>query len=120
VLNSGHYRVRHDSKSKCTDRYSTLINHMSYYMLNGLTLMDLSVATELLKTFPSCNLRVFKQFSSFPKECISEKETGYVVFANQSLADDKNYPKLTTYAKTHNLRIDPYGQYLMVSARMQR
>jgi hypothetical protein len=77
--------------------------------------MQLSVAIKLLRTFPSCNLRIFKQFSGFPNG--GSAELGYVVFAPSSLLEDENYLELTAYAKTLNLTIEPYEQYLMVSGR---
>jgi hypothetical protein len=77
--------------------------------------MDLLAALKLLKAFPACNLRIFKQFSGFPDPFSQESESGYVVFADSSLVDEACYCEFRDYASTCGLTITPFGQHLMIS-----
>jgi hypothetical protein len=77
--------------------------------------MDLLAALNLVKAFPACNLRIFKQFSGFPNSFSKEAESGYVVFADPSLVNEPGYCALKDYAEACNLNITPFGQYLMIS-----
>ena len=76
--------------------------------------MDLLAALKLLKTFPACNLQIFKQFSGFPETFSQEAESGYVVFADPSLVDEPCYCEFRDYAIACGLTITPFGQHLMI------
>jgi len=78
--------------------------------------MDFKAALELLKAFSACNLRIYKQFAGFPASSSQESEDKYVVFVDDSVAKKTCYCGLKDFAKAHNFRITPYGQYLMVSS----
>jgi hypothetical protein len=73
--------------------------------------MDFETALELFKSFPACQMRIFKQFSGFPDN--GDQAGGYVVFAYASVANEPCYCELRDYAKARNLSITPFGQYLM-------
>ena len=54
--------------------------------------MDFEAALELFKSFPACQMRIFKQFSGFPDN--GDQTGGYVVFAYASVANEPCYCEL--------------------------
>jgi hypothetical protein len=79
--------------------------------------MDLLAALKLVKAFPACNLRIFKQFSGFPDSFSQDAESGYVVFADPSLVNEPCYCEFRDYASACDLTVTPFGQHLMISGK---
>jgi hypothetical protein len=84
-------------------------------MVMDSSLIDFKVALKLLRAFPECHLRIFRQFSGFPED--SSKEGEYVVFSDADLVKEPYYGELRDFAEKHDLCITPFGQYLMVSSQ---
>jgi hypothetical protein len=76
--------------------------------------MDFQEALNLLKEFSACRLRIYEQFPGFPASGSQDGQGGYVVFADASVVNEPCYCGLRDFAKVHNLRITPFGHFLMV------
>ncbi len=75
--------------------------------------MIFAEAIEFSKKIPVCQPKIFWAFTGW-----SFSDTGtteYVVIANLSLAHESCYDEVADYVKSHNLRIEHYNDYLMIS-----
>ena len=77
--------------------------------------MDFEFALKLLRAFPACNPRIFKQFAGFPNSGSSEAENGYVLFVDASLVGKDCCFEFKDFVKSHDLNMKHFGEYLMVS-----
>jgi hypothetical protein len=77
--------------------------------------MDFGEALKILSLFSGCRLRIFRQFSGFPKDNCQQSEAEYVIFADASVANELCYRELSDYAESLDLCIVPFGEFLMVS-----
>ncbi len=75
--------------------------------------MIFAEAIEFSKKFPVCQPKIFKAFAGWGFSDAGKNE--YVVIANLSLAHERYYDEVADYVKSHNLRIEHYNDYLMIS-----
>jgi hypothetical protein len=79
--------------------------------------MDFSDAVELVKKFPTSNLKIFKGFYEWGI-CDIETE-GYVVLADAASSKESIFNQLQDYVKNHKLRLDEGQEYLVISTLCQ-
>ncbi len=78
----------------------------------GLICMDFAEAIEFSKKFPFSHPKVFKGFTEWG---IWHNETdGYVVLTDKALSKKPCLSELEDYTKSHKLRIEYYGNFLMI------
>jgi hypothetical protein len=75
--------------------------------------MIFAEAIEFSIKFPVCQPKIFKAFAGWGFSDAGTTE--YVVIANLSLARERCYDEVADYVKSHNLRIEYYNEYLMIS-----
>ena len=75
--------------------------------------MIFAEAIEFSKKFHVCHPKIFKGFIDLGMS--HNRADSYVVLANYSLAQELCYFELTEYVRNHNLRIDHYKEYVMIS-----
>jgi hypothetical protein len=75
--------------------------------------MIFAEAIEFSKKFPLCQPKIFNAFSNWGFRDVGTTE--YVVIANLSLTRETCYDKVADYVKSHNLRIEHFNDYLMIS-----
>jgi hypothetical protein len=82
--------------------------------------MDFKVALSVVKAFPDCNPRVYKQFAGFPENSIQESSSGYVLFVDSSQDKNQSCCELRDFAEEHNMSITSFGNYLMISGKTNK
>ncbi|MGA2682644.1 MAG: hypothetical protein ABSF44_12685 [Candidatus Bathyarchaeia archaeon] len=75
--------------------------------------MDFSEAVEFSKKFPIYCPKIFIGFAEWG--ICDAKTDGYVVFADAALTKKPGLNELEDYVRSHKLRIDYGGDYLMIS-----
>jgi hypothetical protein len=75
--------------------------------------MIFSEAIEFSKKFHVCHPKIFNGFMD--SGLCHNKTDSYVVLADYYLAQELCYFELTEYVRDHNLRIDHYKDYVMIS-----
>jgi hypothetical protein len=76
--------------------------------------MDVRLALNLLKAFPACHLRIFKQLPGIPDSGIQINENGYEVFVGSSISEKPCFRALIDFVESSDLSITSFGHYLMI------